>query len=269
MPIITISRDSYSHGEEIAWKVAERLGYSCIGPEIIQRSSDRMDLPATAIKKALDDAPTFLEQLAAKKERCLAMFRAVFFETMCRGNIVYHGVAGHIFLADMPDVVKVRVMADFDERVRELMRREHLTSREARKKLIREDRERDRWTRQLYGKDDHDPRLYDLYLNLHSMSIDAAAAIIAGTAEVSVNGHMEMMRRKLRDMALAAKTEARLLKVFPEVEAVARDGEVFVSVKGSILQEKMVAEKARKIMAKMDGVKRVNIGVAPSIYVPF
>ncbi|MBI4773250.1 MAG: cytidylate kinase-like family protein [Deltaproteobacteria bacterium] len=269
MPIITISRDSYSHGEEIARKVAERLGYACIGPEIIQRACDCMDLSFTAVEKALNDAPTFLEQLAAQKERCLAMFRAVFFETMSQGNVVYHGVAGHIFLADMPDVVKVRVIADFDERVREEMRRENLTSVEARKRLIRKDKERARWTKQLYGKDDHDPRLYDLYLNLHRISIDAAVAIIAGTAQVSTNGHMEMMRSKLKDMALAAKTEALLLEVFPEVEAVVREGEVFVSVKGSILQEKLIEEKARKIMAKMDGVKRVNIGVAPSIYAPF
>ena len=269
MPIITISRDSYSHGEEIAGKVAEKLGYQCIGPEIIKRACDGMDLPSSDIEKALRNAPTFLEQLVAKKERSLAMFRAVFFETMCSGNVVYHGVAGHIFLADVPDVVKVRVIVDFDERIREEMRREDLSFEEARKRLTRKDRERARWTKQLYGKDDHDPRLYDLYLNLHGISVDAAVTIIAGAAHVSTNGHMEMMRSRLRDMALAARTEAWLLKVFPEVEAVARDGEVFVSVKGSILQEKMIAEKARKIVAEIDGVKTVNVGVAPSIYVPF
>ena len=269
MPIITISRDSYSHGEEIAKKVAEKLGYECIGSEIIQHACDYMDLPPAAMEKALRDAPTFLEQLATKKERCLAMFRAVFFEKMCHSNVVYHGVAGHIFLAEVPDVVKVRIIADFDERIREKTRRVGLTSEEARKRLIREDKERARWTKHLYGKDDHDPRLYDVYLNLHSIGIDAAVTIIAGTAQVSTNGQVELMRNKLRDMALAAKTEACLLKVFPEVEAVARDGEVFVSVKGSILQEKLIAEKAREIVAKIDGIKTVNIGVAPSIYVPF
>ena len=53
------------------------------------------------------------------------------------------------------------------------------------------------------------------------------------------------------------------------MEAVARDGEVFVSVQGSILQEKLIEEKAREILAKVDGIKTVKIGVEPSIYVPF
>jgi len=269
MSIITISRDSYSHGEEIAEKVAEKLGFECIGPEIIQHACDSLDFPFSKIKKALHDSPTFLEHIAAKKEKCIALFRAVFFEYMRHDNIVYHGLAGHIFLADVPNVVKVRVIADFDDRIREEMHRENLTYADAKKKLVQEDKERTRWTKYLYGKNNHDPRLYDLYLNLHNISLDAAVEIIVGMTRVSTNGHVELMKEKLKDMALAAKTESRLLEVFPEVEAVARNGVVFVRVQGSILQEKLISEKARKVMAEIDGVKAVRIGVAPSIYVPF
>jgi len=78
-----------------------------------------------------------------------------------------------------------------------------------------------------------------------------------------------MMRKKLSDMALAAKTEARLLEVFPGVEASANEGEVFVRVQGSILQEKAIVEKASKIMRDIEGIKSARIGVAPSIFVPF
>lgn len=269
MPIITISQDSYSHGEEIAKKVAEKLGYKCVGPEIIQYACDCLALPLSKIEKALHDPPTFLERIASKKEQYLAMFRAVFFEYMCLDNIVYHGFAGHVFLADVPYVIKVRVIADLEARISEGMHRENLTYDEAMKKLIRGDKERAKWTKYLYGRDNRDPRLYDLYLNLHSINLDTAVAIIVGSSQVSTNGHVEMMRNKLRDMALAAKTEARLLEVFPEVEVIAKDGEVFVRVNGSIVQEEMIAERARKIVSEVEGVGSVRIGVVPSIYVPF
>jgi len=75
--------------------------------------------------------------------------------------------------------------------------------------------------------------------------------------------------KRLKDMALAAKTEARLLAVFPQVEAVARDGEVFVSVRGSILQEEMIVEKAKRIVSGIEGVKEVRIGILSSEFVPF
>jgi hypothetical protein len=77
------------------------------------------------------------------------------------------------------------------------------------------------------------------------------------------------MRKRLKDMALAAKIEARLLESFTEVEAIADDGNVFVRVQGSILQEASIVEKAGKIMANIEGIRAVRIGVAPSIFVPF
>ena len=269
MPIITISQDSYGHGKEIAKKVAEKIEYKCIGPEILQYACDCLAVPVSKIRNALHNSPNLLDRIASKKEQYLAMFRAIFYEYMCLDNIVYHGFAGHIFLADVPNVVKVRIISDLENRIREKMHREDLGYDEAVKKLNKEDKERAKWTKYLYGKDNRDPRLYDIYLNLHSISVDAAVAIIVGSSRVSTNGHHVMMRKRLRDMALAAKTEARLMEILPEVEAIAKDGEVFVKVNGSIVQEDMIAERARKIVTEIEGVRSARIGVSPSVYVPF
>jgi cytidylate kinase len=211
MSIIAISHDTYSHGEDIARKVAEKLDYKCVGPEIIEHACRHLDFPCSSLQKALQDAPTFLERVSARKEQYLAIFRSIFFEYMVQGKIVYHGLAGHIFLTDVPKVLKVRIIADFEDRISEKVEREGMTYVEARKNLLRQDSERARWARQLYGKDNLDPRLYDLYLNLRNISLDAAVSIIAGTAQISENGNEEMMRKRLEDMALAAKIEARLL----------------------------------------------------------
>ncbi|MFC1821717.1 AAA family ATPase [Thermodesulfobacteriota bacterium] len=269
MPVITISRDSYSHGKEIAEKVAEKLGYSYIGPEIIQYVSESLDLPYPILQKALHNSPSFLEHIIVRKEKSLALFRSAFFEYMGQDNIVYHGLAGHVFLADVPNVIKVRILADFDDRITEKMQRENLNYEGAKKRLIKEDKKRERWEKSLYGIDNHDPSNYDLSLNLHNISIDKATAIIIGMAQVSMNGHRGLMMKRLNDMALEAKTEARLLDVFPEVEAVARDGEVFVSVRGSILQEEMIVERAKRIVSGIKGVKEVRIGILSSEFVPF
>ena len=269
MSIITISRDSFSHGKEIAEKVAGNLGYDCIGPEIIQYAAESADLSYSELQKALHDSPSFFDHIVAKREKRLALFRTAFFEYMCRDNIVYHGLAGHIFLAEVPNVIRVRVLADFEDRIGEEMQRKHIGYDEAKKRLLQEDKEREKWTRSLYGIDNHDPGIYDLSLNLHNISIKKAVNIIVGTAQVSMNGNRDSMLKRLKDMALAAKTEAKLLEVFSEVEAVAREGEVFVSVRGSILQEKTIMEKAKRIVSEIDGVKLARIGVSSSEYVPF
>lgn len=269
MPIITISSDAYSHGKIISEKVAEALAYDCIGPEIIQHACEAMGVSQADLQKALFDSPTFIERFSTKKEQCLALFRTAFFRYMCRDNLVYHGVAGHIFMEGVPNVIKVRIIADFNTRVREKMVSEGLTFEAAERGLTKEDNKRAKWTRFLYGKDNNDPKLYDIFLNLNNIDEDAAVAIITGTTQVSTNGHHDMMRKMLKDLAMAAEAEARLLTLFPEVEAVARDGELFVSVQGSILQQQLIADKARQIISQIEGVRNARIGVAPSIYVPF
>lgn len=269
MSIITVSQDMYSRGEEIAEKVAQNLGYECVGPEIIGDLCKSHGFPLSRIESALRDSPGILDHMSPKKEQYLAMFRSVFFETMHHDNIVYHGLAGQIFLANIPNVIKVRITADLEERMHQGMLRNGLGYKETRKRLIKDEKERSRWTKQMFDKDNQNPQLYDLYLNLKNISLDTAVAVIVDMAKLSLNGNAMMMKKMLKDMALAAKIEARLLESFTEVEAVADDGDVFVRVQGSILQEKSIVEKARKIMSNVEGIRSVRIGVAPSIFVPF
>ena len=269
MPIITISQDMYSRGEEIAEKVAQNLGYECVGPEIIGNLCKSQGFPLYKIEKALHESPGIFDHLSPKKEQYLAMFRAVFFETMLHDKVVYHGLAGHIFLADIPNVIKVRVTEDLEERVRQGMLRNGLSFKEAKKRIIRKEKERSRWTKQMFDKDNQNPQLYDLYLNLKNISLDMAIAVIVDMAKLSLNGNVMIMKKRLTDMALAAKIEARLLESFPEVRVAADDGDVFIRVQGSILQEESIVKKANKIMTNIEGIRSVRIDVAPSIFVPF
>jgi len=45
MPIITISRGSYSKGKAFAEKAAQSLGYECISRDIILEASKRVRCP--------------------------------------------------------------------------------------------------------------------------------------------------------------------------------------------------------------------------------
>ena len=270
MTIITISRDSYSHGEEIARNVATELGYDCLGAEIIQRVCEAGQASPEGLNAALYGVPRLLDRITAKKEQRLAMFRAVLFNLTREGNIVYFGLAGHIFFAGVPNVLKVRLTADIGDRVKNAMKRNDLGANDdVERKLLEEDRKRAKWTKLMFNKNEHDPRLYDLCINLHGIGIEAAAKIVVGAAEACVDGNDQSMRKRLSDMALAAEVEARLMDAFPEVQATAADGKIFVQINGSLLQEASIVKKAEAIIKEIEGIKSAYIGVTPSIYVPF
>jgi len=268
MAIITISRDSYSHGKEIAEAVAEKLGYKCVGPEVIKSACEALSLQASAIEEALYEAPSLFRRLGNKNERRVAQFRAAFYECMTKDNIVYHGIAGHVFLKDVPNVLRVRVIADFQDRLAEEMQRTGDDEHTATHRLLDEDKKRSQWTQYLYGKDNHDPDLYDIYVNLHNISVEKAVRIILDTASISTNGYGPQMKKRLADLALEARTEALLLEAFPEVSAEVHDGEVFARVNASIVQSEAVHDKAVKVLERQ-GIHNAHVGVSASGFVPF
>jgi cytidylate kinase len=250
-----------SGGGHVAARVAEELGYTVVGPETVAEAAETLSLNCEEVERTMHRAPRGLDRFTTKHEQRMALFRAAFYDLMQRDNIVYHGLAGHLFMAELPNVLKVRLKADMDNRVSEVMQREGVNRGQAQRILQRRDRERERWTRDVYGLDPHDPDLYDIYLNLHHIDVDKASKIIVDATRVSTNGHGPIMRKMLRDLALAARAEARLLHVFRGVEATADDGELFIKVDAPPAGEDSVMEQAKGRLRGLEGMTNAYVGV--------
>ncbi len=265
MTIISISRDSCSQGGAVAKEAAKRLGLTCLGREALLQAADECGVDQEAMRKAVTDAPSFLERLFHNKKRHVALFKAALLRRVAKGGVVYHGLAGHVFLAGLSQALKVRIVADFDQRVREEMRRDNLTETEARAHLARLDRERCEWTRRLYSVDNRDASLYDLCINLSSTSFEDAVEQIVAMAQKDRFAMTAQARKTLEDMVLTAEAEARLLPDFPSAQAFSRNGEVYVTVNGPLEQEPVLARKVRKLLHGASGVKAAHVGVNPGL----
>jgi hypothetical protein len=180
--IITISRGSYSKGKEIAEKVAEKLGYESISRDLLLEASEHFNIPEIKLVRALHDAPSVLGRFTYGKEKYLAFIQCTFLEHAHKDNMVYHGLAGHFMLKGVNHVLKVRILADIEDRVRLEMDREKLPKEAALKILRKDDEERRKWTMNLWGKDPWDPSLYDLIIHIHRITVDDAVDVICHTA---------------------------------------------------------------------------------------
>ena len=63
MAIITISRGSFSHGKEIAEKVAEILGYECVSREILLEASQYFKVSEKKLIESIHDAPSIFDRI--------------------------------------------------------------------------------------------------------------------------------------------------------------------------------------------------------------
>ncbi|MFH1934348.1 MAG: cytidylate kinase-like family protein, partial [Pseudomonadota bacterium] len=116
MSVITISRGSYSRGKEVAEKVARKLGYECISRDILLEASEEFNIPEIRLVRALHDSPSVLERFTHGKERYVSYIRKALLQHVQKDNVVYHGLAGHFFLLNIPHVFKIRIIADMEER---------------------------------------------------------------------------------------------------------------------------------------------------------
>jgi cytidylate kinase len=267
MPIITVSRGSYSKGKAVAEKVALKLGYECISRDIILEASEEFNVPEIKLIRAIHDAPGILDRLSHEKDKYIAYFQTALLKHFRKDNIVYHGLAGHFFVKGISHVLKVRIIADLEERVRLEMEREGISRSEALHLLKRDDEERRKWSQYLYGTDTSNASLYDLVMHIHTISVDDAVDIICHTAGFQEFQTTPESQKAMKDLVLAAEVKAALIGLNHGIKISAQDGIVFVKSEATLQQQSSLSHDIEKISKQISGVKDVRIDVEP--IVPF
>jgi cytidylate kinase len=265
LSVITISRGSYSRGKEIAEKVAHTLGYECISREILLEASQQFNLPELKLVRAIHDAPSVLERFTYGKEKYIAIMRAALLKHIQKDNIVYHGLAGQFLLQEIPHVLKVRIIADIEDRVKEEMKREQISAEEGRYILKKDDEERRRWGLQLYGKDTSDPSLYDIVLHIKTMSVGEAAELVVTAAKLPSYQTTPQSQGILDDRCLAARVEAALIQNFVVERVTAKDGSVHVAIMAVAEEEGKIVPRVTDIAKHVAGVKEVSVDIVDTI----
>jgi cytidylate kinase len=184
MSIVTISRGSYSRGKEVAEKLALALGYECVSREVILEASEYSGIPEAKLVRAIHDAPSILDRFTRNKLRYVACTRFAIAKHVQKDNVVYHGLAGHFFLQEVPHVLKVRITASLEDRIKEEVKRENISPEEARRILRKDDEERRKWSLALYGIDTWDSALYDMVLHIKTLTVEDAVSTIRRALEV-------------------------------------------------------------------------------------
>ncbi len=266
MPVITISRGSYSRGKEIAEKLAQKLGYKCISREALIRASEQFNIPEIKLKKALHDAPSVLDRFTYGKERYLAYIQAAILEQMVEDNTIYHGMAGHAFLPKVNHKLRIRIWSEIEDRVNEEMSREHIDNpEEARYRLLKDDDERRKWSVYITGLDPLDIRFYDLIFNVSKIHVGDIVDTIARIVQLPYLQKDSESHKRMEDACVAAQLKAAIAKDFPNAEVSANEGQIFVNVTASLSQENSISNKIKDIAHQVKGVKGVRVGVMPPV----
>ena len=259
MPIITISRGSFSGGRILADALATRLGYRCIDRTQLIEKAAEWGASEDDLRSAIEKPPSFLGQSHHKKYLYLTFIQAALTEDARRGNLIYHGLAGHLLLGKGPHILRTRIIAPMEFRIGKVQDRLKYDRKRAIDYIEKRDEERRKWTRFLYGMDWTDATLYDLVLNLEQMTIEEACDIVCFASRLKRFEFTPESQRILDDLATASRIKVHLA-MDPatcdlELDVVAQAGSI--SIKGEI-ESWHQSQAVSRVIRRVHGVVEVH-----------
>lgn len=109
----------------------------------------------------------------------IAAIRTVIEDLANGDNVVIVGRGAHIILEDNPNVLRVGLIATFEDRVERIMVRERMSQSDAEAAIVARDAARSEYFQRFFGIDDPDSaEHYHLVINTSEMNLDAATDII-------------------------------------------------------------------------------------------
>jgi hypothetical protein len=194
-PAITISRQAGCGALEVAEKLAGKLqphtpkdapAWTVFDRNLVEKVLEDHHLPQRIGKfmpeNWISEIEDTIDELFRLHPPAWILVRQTA-ETILRlarlGNVILIGRGSNIITAKLPRAFHVRLVAPFENRIKQIQKSDKLDRNGAIELIRREDRGRKRYLKRYYKKDIGDPLLYDLTLNTGRVGFDEAARIIA------------------------------------------------------------------------------------------
>jgi len=174
-------------------------------------------------------------------------------------NVVYHGLAGHFFLKGISHVLKVRIIADMEDRIEVEMEREGISYEDALAVLKKDDSERRKWSQSLYGIDIADPDLYDLVIHVRNIIIEDAVDMICHAAELQSFKTTPESQKAMDDLVLTSEVKTALIEIKPDILVFVRDGGVTLCPRTFAIKDPGLIRKLENIVSSIPGVKDISV----------
>jgi len=215
MPLVAITREMGSLGNEVARGLGEALGVPVVYHEVIDHLADKMRVRKSHVIRLLDGSATLVERLTADKAS-LSIFTAdeIFSIAARPGGAVIRGWGATHLLREVPHAVCVRVCAPFEVRKARMLERLSTDDADRVEEEIRfNDEAHTAIMRRHFSIQWTDAEHYDVVLNTKRVPIDECVDEVLAIVRSAQFAESERSQQKLQDLVLAARVRAALRRV--------------------------------------------------------
>lgn len=260
MAVITISRQIGSLGDSVAQilEKEDRL------PRVDQRALEALiresGIPEETIQALDEKKPSFWMSLGIDRSRYLHYLRSAVISVISDGNAVLVGRGASVLLEEVPGVLRLRLVAPEDVRIRRIMGELGCDRPHAERIMRHSDQDRSGFHRYFFERDWDAPDLYDLTVNTADLTPEEAAEIVREMLQSPfVRCDAQAWDQKMRDMELEQRVISTILyeEQVPVRFFTARAVEGAVTIRG-IVSAPGEDSRCSEIIQSIDGVVSVH-----------
>jgi cytidylate kinase len=256
-------------GPEIGMAVAQRLGYHYVDHELLEDAVRRYGVAEEKLSHLDETKPSLFERFDTETRHYITVLQTTLLEFAEADNVVLMGRGGQWLLRGIPHVLRLRIIAPFELRVRQWIKRvagqsgETPNQRAVVDLIRRDDAEKAGRMRYLYEVDIVDPSLYDLVVNTERLKCEPVVEMVERALRRPELATTEAGGRVVAARALASRVQVALA-THPDTRryrvTVEADGGV-VTLEGTAALDKAV-EVARTVPGVIQ-VKTQQVDIPP------
>ncbi len=268
MAIITITRGSLRAAERFGERLAEKLGYRRVTREEVIQHAERWGIQGLRLADSATfskQPPTLWDRHVAQRCHYLTVYRASLMDFVVQDNLIYDGHLGQYLLFGVPDLLRIRVDADIEFRIKMHIEESGRTRAEAEAYIADMDRRRERWVRFLYGAAYGDLVNYDLIFNMARMNTETMTDLVAQLVDRPPFSQSEDIAKVLKAMHFKSDIEAHLVSsartrgMTLEVSADPASGKITITGPQPMMGTEIWERDIRGVLSEVENVKEIEI----------
>jgi cytidylate kinase len=213
MPIITISREMGTGAYDVARELAKKLKYTLVdGPKLASCAADYG--LSLEMLLAVDEKPPSYNTIEDRaRAASLNSIELMLLDLAKKGNVILYGRGGQDLLQGCGNVLRLRFIADFEERVERFAEREWIDPDLAQELIRRSDHQRGGFIHFYFDRDWNDPLGYDLTFNTSRTSPSTIVdVIVAAVKDPQLKEADSWSVDEIENTILVKKIETALLR---------------------------------------------------------
>lgn len=212
MSIITIAREHGAWTADASKMLAEKLNAALLTKEELEKRLLEAGLKAKLFQRYDERKPGFFSAFSPDQDIYLLYLKTIMLQAAAEGNVVVLGRGAHLLLDDLPNCLRIRLVAPIEFRLKRLQKEYGFDEETANRMIHKCDADRAGFCNFHFNEEWSNAALYDLTINTEKLTDERLVNGIAEQVAVRITEENEAeAARLIKNRLLAQKIATALL----------------------------------------------------------